>query len=51
MTELTETENARLKELNAFLNHCPITKGDAELKEFDTLMVKKWGEGYNIGNT
>lgn len=51
MTELTEMENARLKELNDFLNHCPATTGDAELAEFDALMVKKWGNGYNIGNT
>lgn len=50
MTELTEIEQKRLNELTDFLNHCPITKGDAELKEWDGLMVKKHGKGYNVGN-
>jgi hypothetical protein len=50
MTDLTKAENARLKELAYRLNHTPIGTGDAEMAEFDALMVRKHGKGYNIGN-
>jgi hypothetical protein len=46
--ELTKIEELRLKELNVKLNTPHGT--NSELKEFDRLMKKKYGHGYNLGN-